>query len=115
MHKLLSQLNIKQDQKEWYKITSSIMCEHGGSALLAKYNNSISKLLCIVFPEYQTHCQDLVMTVVQDLKLPKVEDFLTVSLQYPHSAYSDYLLGDIKFRDHYHLLKQHGYSVSKRT
>ncbi len=52
MEEMAKKLNIS-DHEEWYKVGQSVLYHHGAGGLLsAKYNNSPSKLLTRVFPEY---------------------------------------------------------------
>ncbi len=53
MDRVAKELNI-QDQEGWYKIKWSILEKHGATPLVQhKYNNSPTKLLTSVYPEYQ--------------------------------------------------------------
>ncbi len=65
----------------WEEITLSTISEHGGSMLLKKHK-ILSNLLTSVFPGYKQACKDLVMSVVADQKLAKVEDILHVNMKY---------------------------------
>ncbi len=51
LHAIAKTFNIT-DHNGWYNVSASSFKKHGGSALLAKYSNSPSKLLCTLFPEY---------------------------------------------------------------
>src|SRR5947209_1197845 len=53
LDQLAKKLNIV-DQQGWNRITAMMLCAHGGSVLLAKYNWSIHSLLSAVYPEYLT-------------------------------------------------------------
>ncbi len=44
-------LNIT-NQNGWYRVTLKTLLQHGGSELLELYNDSTSKLLSTVYPEY---------------------------------------------------------------
>ncbi len=52
MDTLAKKLNIT-DHKGWYKVSRRILHQHGAGGLLAaQYNNSVSRLLMTVYPEY---------------------------------------------------------------
>ncbi len=51
--------------------------------LLRKYGHSLCKVLSGVYPEYMTLCRALVVSVMQDRKLARVEDVLSLPLEYP--------------------------------
>ncbi len=53
MEQLAKKLQITKPE-DWYKLTKTILRDHGGSSLSLKYNGSIMKLLSSVYPEY--HC-----------------------------------------------------------
>ncbi len=39
---------------DWYSVTSTTVCNHGGGGLLSlKYGGSLSNLLISVYPEYR--------------------------------------------------------------
>ncbi len=51
MERLSKKLNIT-DQSGWYKTTCSLLRKHGASPLLQLYNNSLSQLLAVIYPQY---------------------------------------------------------------
>ncbi len=53
----------------WYTITAKTLRDHGAAGLLKKYNDSPSKLLQTVYPEYPT----LNYVVVTQRKLPFIK------------------------------------------
>ncbi len=55
MDDLAKKLNIT-NQDGWYNIKSHTVHEYGGGGLLLnKYNNSLTKLLASVYPEYHIY------------------------------------------------------------
>ncbi len=66
----------------WYNIRNSTLRQHNGSILLERYQNSMSKMLIKLYPEYQQACRNSVLQLVQDLKLSSVEDLLTIPYKY---------------------------------
>ncbi len=94
----MQQLQIKlsiTDHEAWDKVTTANLLQHGGRSLLDKYNGSLSKLLTTVLPEYRQACRERLIRTARDLKLPKVEDLITVPLEYPPtlSQHVDSFLG----------------------
>ncbi len=51
LNELAKKLNITE-ASGWYTVTKEVLRQHGGSGLLQTYNNSPSKLLTTLFPEY---------------------------------------------------------------
>ncbi len=52
MDNIAKKLNIT-DQTKWYNLSTTVIRQHGGSALLTKHKHSICKILKTVYPEYQ--------------------------------------------------------------
>ncbi len=67
---------------DWFSITNISIQQHGGSAVLQKYNGSLCKLLATVFPEYKQACVNFVTNVMKEKKLTKIEDVIHVPLEY---------------------------------
>ncbi len=82
MDDLFHSLNITKTE-DFFSITKESLLQHQGSGLLSKYNNSPAKLLADLFPQYKQSCRDFVNGIVTDLKLSKVEDILTIPVEYP--------------------------------
>ncbi len=82
MDQLAKKLNIT-DQTAWNQLTIKTVLQNGGASLLYIYRGSLSKLLSSVYPEYKQACRNFVHTIMQDLKLSKVQDVATVPLEYP--------------------------------
>ncbi len=91
MEQLAKKLNINEPA-DWQKMTKGMLQENGGVSVLAKYSNSVSKLLTTLFPSYQQVIRNVVLQTVHDLKLPNVEQLLHVPPQYPLCTPSTYLL-----------------------
>ncbi len=70
----------------WYQITFTTMLEQGAAGLTKRYNNSVSKLLTTIYPEYKQRCRDFVNQVVRNLQLSKVEEVLNVPQEYPYGV-----------------------------
>ncbi len=85
MHELAEKLNIS-DTKGLYSLTSQMIRLHGGNSLLEKYNGSVSKLLAAVYPSYKHSCRELVMNVMKDLKMKKVDDLVHAPVEYPYTT-----------------------------
>ncbi len=51
MEELAKKLNITE-KESWYKVTSTVLLQHGANSLLTKHNGSLRRLLKTVFPEY---------------------------------------------------------------
>ncbi len=51
MDDLAKKLNVKS-KEQWYHVTAKEMQQQGATSLLNQYNNSPSKLLQSVYPEY---------------------------------------------------------------
>ncbi len=81
MAELAQKLNIT-DVKGWKHLTKRSLVKHGGQTLLRKHDGSLSKLLTTLCPEYKTMCKDFVQSVMNDMKLSKVEDITTIPLKY---------------------------------
>ncbi len=58
LESLSKKLNIT-DPEGWYKISREAVIKHGGSRILKKYNDSLSKLLTTVYPQYPTTTRPL--------------------------------------------------------
>ncbi len=105
IHDLAQKLYITKPE-DWFHVTTSKISLHGGTGLMSKYGDSISKLLTAVCPEYKKACRDFVMRIKEDLNLSRVEDMLTVQHSYHNtlicSAYSSVTLK----------LEVHSYCVS---
>ncbi len=41
-----------KNMEGWYSVTTETIRKHGGGAILQYHNNSVSKLLSTVYPEY---------------------------------------------------------------
>ncbi len=80
---LVKQLDIR-DQEGWFKVTHKTIKEHGGASLMQRYK-SIGKMLSTLSPEYNQMCRQVVLDIVRDLQLEKVEDILDLPLRYQHS------------------------------
>ncbi len=61
LHELAKKLNINTPES-WYKVTESLLIQHGGSELLSQHNDSLIKLLSAVYPEYQVYLKEHVFT-----------------------------------------------------
>lgn len=81
MNSIVGQENFNELSSK-YGVTSFLR-DNGGYGLLKKYKGSTSKLLVTLHPEYKKNCRDIVMSVVRDMKLSKVEDILYVPQEYP--------------------------------
>ncbi len=80
MNKIASKLNITSPEG-WFRISQPTLQQHGAGSLLAsKYDNSPSKMLATIYPEYKQACRHFVMELVRELKLSKVEDVMFVPL-----------------------------------
>ncbi len=94
----------QQDTPWLHNITTKMLRKHGAFGLLLKYG-SIGKLLTTLYPEYSQACRTLVMKLVHDLNLSKVEDLI----------HATSLLG-LHLRDNeIHILRQHNNSFEKCT
>ncbi len=82
MDNLAKQLHITSHE-DWHKVTHDILRQHGATGLLNRYNGSFSKLLTTLYPEYKKACRDLIMSIVTELKLSKVQDVVDVPIEYP--------------------------------
>ncbi len=78
----LAQQSTINEPQVWFKITASLLHRHGQSALLPRYDNSLSQLLASVYPEYKQACRELLMNTIQEWKLNGVLDALNVPIQY---------------------------------
>ncbi len=91
---LIKKLHITEDPERWGKITRRIVEQHGGDGILrSKYNGKLGRgkhmfrytrlssgqALVTLWPQYKQHCKNLLISIVHDMKLSKVED---VSQQY---------------------------------
>ncbi len=81
MDELSKKLNLTSTEA-WFGLTSTTMRQHGGRSLMIKYNDSLSKLLSTLLPEYKKACQDFVMEIKDELKLDNVADVLRVPGEY---------------------------------
>lgn len=79
---MIKRLQIR-DTGDWCKLTSSIVKQQGGRGLLNQYPGGLGKLLSTLSPSYHKTCRALVLDLMKDLKLQKVEDLLHVPVQYP--------------------------------
>ncbi len=81
MDDIAKRLKISNPQ-DWTFLTARVLKQNGGAVLLRKYDNSPSKLLNTVYPEYLAHCRNTISQLVSNFSLSKVEDLLTVSYKY---------------------------------
>ncbi len=95
MNELAKKLNIT-DTLEWSKITSTVLKNNHGNGMLQKYNGSTSKLLLAVNPHFYQACRDLVLRIVGDLKLSKVEDILHAPMEYHAKCERHYISDTLK-------------------
>ncbi len=101
MNQIVNKFNIALTGN-WHILTKTVIQQHGGAGCLQKYQQSPSKLLVHVYPEYKQTCKDFLLNIVQDLKLSSVEDVLHVPLEY------------LKARNPM-IMQSHNNSVSKCT
>ncbi len=66
-------------------LTTSSLQKNGGASLLQKYHGSVTKLLVTVYPEYKKMCREFVIEIVQDAKISKVEDVVSLPQEYHHT------------------------------
>lgn len=82
MDELAKKLNLK-DKPHWTKyITTTHLKKYGGFTMLDRHH-SISKLLGTIYPEYIQICRDLLMSIVNELKLATVQDIIKLPARYP--------------------------------
>ncbi len=71
LENLAKELNIV-NQDGWGKLTRTAIYRHGGGGLFVKYGGSVTKALVTVFPKYRQSFRELVLSIVEELKLPSV-------------------------------------------
>ncbi len=81
MSSLAQSLNITS-ANDWLKVNQGAILKHGGAGLLAKYSNSLSKILTTLVPEYKEMCRSFIMKVKQDLQLETMQDVVNVPFEY---------------------------------
>ncbi len=114
MNDLAEKLNISSTE-DWYRVTAKTIQTHGGSGLLDRYENSPSKLLSTLYPEYKNSCKEFLISIAREWKLSNIADLQNIPPKYLKSQQYGSLLGR-HFKDRQpHLLRQHRYSVTKCT
>ncbi len=71
--------------RDWFSVTiRDVHTLYGKTCgVLNKYAGSLSRALTTIYPEYTQACRYAVLHIVQDLKLNKVEDLLSIPLENP--------------------------------
>ncbi len=91
----LVQTRKMKDARDYLHLTSKDLL-----GIVFKYDNSVSKALCALVPEYKQMCTEFVMKLMNDFHVNRVEDILHI----PFSV--------IQSRDSL-LLEHHDNSISK--
>ncbi len=81
LNALLHKLHVR-DAHGWFSITGSTLKQHGAGGLLAKYGDSVSKLLAAVSPEYKQTCRNTVEQLARELNLENVQQIVQIPLEY---------------------------------